>query len=220
MSTPRVIGVLGGMGPAATVDLMARVIRATPALDDAGHVPMIVAQNTQVPSRIATLIEGQGEDPLPVLIKTAQDLQAAGAEALAMPCNTAHHYVEQIAAAVDIPFLHMIALTGEAVQGRPGILGSPALQRVGVFEKAMPGALYPSDPDALLAAIRDIKANGPTDAARTALKVASGDLAAQGADTQVIACTEFSLIADEIAAPSIDTLDILTDAIVAFSIKG
>lgn len=208
------------MGPAATVDLMSRVIAAVPASDDAGHVPMLVAQNTQVPSRIAALIDGQGEDPLPVLIKTAQDLQAAGAMALAMPCNTAHHYAAGIADAVDVPFLNMITLTSQAVQGRVGILGSPALQKVGVFDDALPGALYPRDPGPLLEAIRDIKAHGPTDAARAALRTASQDLTAQGADTQIIACTEFSLIADVIAAPSIDTVDILTDAIVAFSIKG
>lgn len=218
MTAPRVIGVLGGMGPAATVDLMSRVIAAVPATDDASHVPMLVAQNTQVPSRIASLIEGQGQDPLPVLIKTARNLESIGAEALAMPCNTAHHYADRIAGSVDIPFLDMIELTGRAVKGRAGILGSPALQRVGVFDAALPDAVFPSDTEALLTAIRNIKANGPTKAARATLREASRDLAQKGAETQVIACTEFSLIADEIEAEKIDTLDVLTEAVVAFSL--
>ena len=81
---PRVVGILGGMGPAATVDLMARLVRAVDAGDDADHVPLLVDNNTQVPSRIAALIEGKGADPAPVLVAMGQKLQVAGAEALAM----------------------------------------------------------------------------------------------------------------------------------------
>ncbi len=88
---PRTVGILGGMGPEATVLLMQKVIAAVPARDDSDHVPLIVDQNSQVPSRIRRLIEGVGEDPAPVLAAMARRLEAAGAEALAMPCNTAHH---------------------------------------------------------------------------------------------------------------------------------
>ena len=87
----RRIGILGGMGPEATVLLMSRIIARTPAADDRDHVPLFVDNNTQVPSRIAALIEGTGEDPGPVLADMARRLEANGAEALAMPCNTAHH---------------------------------------------------------------------------------------------------------------------------------
>ena len=97
----RRIGILGGMGPEATVALMQRVIALVPARDDADHVPLIVDQNPQVPSRIAYLIEGRGEDPGPVLIAMARRLETAGAEAIAMPCNTAHHWAGAIAGAVD-----------------------------------------------------------------------------------------------------------------------
>ena len=91
----RTVGILGGMGPEATILLMQRVLAAVPAQDDGDHIPLIVHQNPQVPSRIRRLIEGAGEDPAPVLIRMARDLQAAGAEALAMPCNTAHAYAAQ-----------------------------------------------------------------------------------------------------------------------------
>ena len=64
-----------------------------------------------MPSRIAYLIEAAGQDPSPTLAAMAQRLQAAGAQALAMPCNTAHHFAPQIRAAVGVPFLDMVALS-------------------------------------------------------------------------------------------------------------
>ncbi|MEM6545430.1 MAG: aspartate/glutamate racemase family protein, partial [Pseudomonadota bacterium] len=103
----KTVGIIGGMGPEATVDLMSRVIALTPATDDADHIPMLVDNNSQVPSRIAALLEGTGTSPEPVLIAMAERLQHMGAQLLAMPCNTAHHYHQAVQAAVQIPFLDM-----------------------------------------------------------------------------------------------------------------
>ncbi len=225
----RRVGILGGMGPEATVLLMQKVLAAVPARDDADHVPLIVDQNPQVPSRIARLIDGQGADPAPVLREMAERLEAAGADALAMPCNTAHLYADDIRAAATVPFLDVVslsvarakALAGEG--GKIGILASPAVRKVGLFDAAMIDAgltpVYPRDEAAMLAAIRQIKAEGPGDSPRATLTAASSDLAALGAPVQMIACTEFSLI-PEATAPgvnSFDTLDVLVEAIVAFA---
>lgn len=227
----RMVGILGGMGPKATVHLMQRVIDAVNADDDADHVPLLVDQNPQVPSRIAHLIDGTGADPVPALKTMARRLEQAGTKALAMPCNTAHHYAPHIAAAVRIPFLNMIDLAVRAAAkecgpaGRVGILCSPATRRVGVFEAALAEAgleaVYPSDDAALLAAIRQIKAEGPQTVARTTLASASSELLKQRAAVQLIACTEFSLIASDLpkAAFCIDTLDCLVAEILTFS-KG
>lgn len=229
MTAPRRIGVLGGMGPEATVLLMSRVIEATPASDDADHLPLMVDMNPQIPSRIARLIEGRGEDPGPVLAGMAAGLQRSGAQALAMPCNTAHHYAPVIRDAVTIPLLDMVELAAaQAAQqvgqgGAVGILGSPALQQVGIFDSALSrhgcAAVYASDQDALLAAIRDIKRTGPSAAACNALADAARDIGAQGASVQLVACTEFSLIADTAAdhARIIDTLDVLVQAMLDFA---
>jgi aspartate racemase len=183
---PRRIGILGGMGPEATVLLMQRLIAATPARDDADHIPLIVDQNTQVPSRIAYLIEGRGEDPGPVLAAMARQLEAAGAEALAMPCNTAHHFAPAIRAAVTVPFIDMVALSaGRAATlagpgGRIGILASPAVRRVALFDAPFAAAgltpVYAADEAATLATIRRIKSEGATDAARAGLAAASAAL--------------------------------------------
>ena len=107
----RILGILGGMGPQATILLMQKVLEAVPAEDDADHIPLIVDQNPQVPSRIRHLIEGTGDDPAPVLADMARRLVAGGATALAMPCNTAHHYLPAIRSAVRVPFLDMVELS-------------------------------------------------------------------------------------------------------------
>ncbi|PZX17002.1 aspartate racemase [Palleronia aestuarii] len=223
----RCVGILGGMGPEATVLLMRRVIDAVPARDDADHVPLLVDQNPQVPSRIARLIEGRGEDPGPVLADMARRLEAAGATALAMPCNTAHHFAPAIRSASSVPFLDMVALSvrraAEAAppSGRIGILASPAVRRTALFEPALAAAglsaVYPSDEDALLAAIREIKSAGPTPTAIAAVRGASAELATAGAPLQLVACTEFSLLDAPGAAGArlLDTLDLLVEVIVA-----
>ena len=225
----RRVGILGGMGPEATVVLMQRIIAATPALDDGDHIPLIVDQNPQVPSRIRHLIEGAGDDPGPVLAAMGQRLQAAGAEALAMPCNTAHHYAPAIRRATMIPLIDMVALSvAQAVRlagkgGTVGILASPAVRKIGLFDPAFAAAgitaAYARDELAMLATIRLIKAQGATTAARAALTAASTDFLGRGARVQMIACTEFSLIGDAVA-PGVtvfDTLDLLVDGIIAFA---
>lgn len=229
MNAPRRIGILGGMGPQATVLLMQRLIDAVAAADDRDHIPLLVDCNTQVPSRIAALIEGTGPDPGPVLEEMARRLEAWGAEALAMPCNTAHHYAERIAAAVSVPFLDMVRLSARAAAtllpsgGRVGILGSPALRRIGVLDRALRAEglepLHPEDEAAMLEAIRAVKREGPCEAAATTLRRAAIELRGRGAELQLVACTEFSLLAhvlpEEIHA--LDTLDVLVDAIVDFA---
>ena len=229
--TQRRVGILGGMGPQATVLLMSRLIAAVPARDDADHIPLIVDQNPQVPSRIRFLIEGAGDDPAPTLAAMARRLEGAGAEALAMPCNTAHHFADAIRGASSLPFLDMVAATVTQAralaggEGQLGILGSPALRKVGIFDRAFAGSgldlLWPADEAAMLAAIRAIKADPATDGPRAALHTASADLLARGARVQLIACTEFSLISTPTVAGTqvLDTLDVLVGLIRDFALN-
>jgi aspartate racemase len=227
--TRKVVGVLGGMGPEATILLQQRLLRTVRARDDADHVPLLIDMNPQVPSRIAHLIEGTGPDPSPVLADMARRLQAAGATALAMPCNTAHHYAPQIAAAVTIPFLSMVDLSVDRAAERLGegakigLLASPAVRLAGVFDPALSRAglraLWPADTDRMLVAIRMIKADGATPEAQRILSDAAAELAGQGASLLFVACSEFSLLAPDLRAsvPVLDTVDVLADAIHAHS---
>lgn len=225
----RRIGILGGMGPQATILLMQKVLDAVQARDDADHIPLLIDQNPQVPSRIRHLIEGGADDPGPVLAAMARRLEVAGAQALAMPCNTAHHYAPAIRAAVTVPFLDMVELSVTHAAGLAGpervvgILASPAVRKVGLFDAALArhglSGLYARDEAAMLAAICQIKTEGAAHGARRALKAASDELFAQGAGVQMISCTEFSLIADSVCEKALvfDTLDRLVDAIKDFA---
>jgi aspartate racemase len=229
--TLRRVGILGGMGPEATVLLMRKVIAAVPAEDDGAHVPLIVDQNPQVPSRIRHLIYGTGADPGPVLADMAHRLETAGAQALAMPCNTAHHYTAHIRNAARIPFLDMVALAADHAAelsrtsgaDRIGILASPALRRIGLYEAPLAERglipVYPTDENALLAAIRSVKSRGPNQDARDTLATAARELGDAGAGMLAVACTEFSLITDaaEVGAEVFDTLDVLVGHIVGFA---
>lgn len=225
----RPVGILGGMGPEATVLLMQKVLRAVPARDDADHVPLIVHQNPQVPSRIAALIEGTGEDPAPVLAEMARGLHAAGAQALAMPCNTAHAYAATIRAAAPLPFLDMIAASARHLSGagvgarRVGMLASPATRRAGVFDAPFAAAgldaVFLPDEGGLLPLIRAVKAGAAPAGLGPGLRDAARALSDAGADYLLVACTELSLLTDHLdgARPWVDSLDLLTAEIVAFA---
>lgn len=223
--TRNVVGVLGGMGPEATILLQQRLLSTVQAGDDADHLPLLIDMNPQVPSRIAHLVEGTGTDPAPVLANMARRLEIAGATALAMPCNTAHHYAPQIMAAVSVPLLNMVQLAVDraaqtlAPGNGIGILASPALRLAGVFDTALEQAgltaLWPDDPDRMLGAIRSIKAHGATPEAQQILSDAAHNLTCSGAASLFVACSEFSLLAATLPAdvPVIDTIDVLADAI-------
>lgn len=223
----RRIGILGGMGPEATILIMQKILAGVTAQDDSDHIPLIVDQNTQVPSRIKHLLEGGTVNPAPALADMARRLVAGGAEALAMPCNTAHHYANAIRAAVSVPLLDMVefsvahAATLVGSNRVVGLLGSPAVRKVGLFDAPLARhgltALYATDEAQMLTAIRQLKSKGPRPEARAILKAASEDLVQRGASVQMIACTEFSLIPDAVSpnATAFDTLDQLVKAVLS-----
>jgi len=222
-----VVGVIGGMGPEATLELLRRVTARTRAEDDADHVHLLVESNPKIPSRIAHLIEGTGDDPLPEILRIARNLQGAGADALAMPCNTAHHYAQQIQAAVTIPLLHMVKLTVARIAAassaaRVGLLASTAVLRVGVYarefaEQGLVG-VFPPRQDELMALIRGVKRGECGAAAEQRFAEIGAELAEQ-CEIALIACSELSLLAARLASRArvIDSLDVLADAVVEFA---
>jgi len=224
----RIVGILGGMGPAATVEFMYRIVQKTPAHDDSDHIHMLVDNNPQVPSRIKAIIEGTGDSPLPELQRMAKGLETGGADFLVMPCNTAHHYHADIAATVAIPFLSIVDVTVRYVRDyypeakRIGFLASPAVRQTGVFDQAFKNndltIIYPdADGSAeLLIVIREIK-EGSTGPAQVEAFHQVANKLASNADLALIACTELSMLARQPIGSFqvIDTLDLLVDAVIA-----
>ncbi|MDZ4134839.1 MAG: aspartate/glutamate racemase family protein, partial [Paracoccaceae bacterium] len=208
-----------------TVLLMQKIIAATPARDDDDHIPLIVHQNTQVPSRIKALIDHTGPDPAPTLCAMARALHVAGAQALAMPCNTAHAYAAQISAATPLPFLDMIASTTRTLPkgARVGMLASPATRLAGVFDAPFAACgltpVYLPDDAPLLLLIRRIKSGDTGPDAAACLQ----DLARalfNHSDHLLIACTELSLLSGSLQDLAwTDSLDCLTTAITDFALS-
>jgi aspartate racemase len=112
---PKVVGIIGGMGPLATVDLMKKVISYTPATKDQDHIHIIADSFSQIPDR-TTAILGKGVDPCPYMIESAQRLEKAGADFLVIACNTAHFFFEAVKKSVCIPILHMPVETAKYLQ--------------------------------------------------------------------------------------------------------
>ena len=224
----KTVGIIGGMGPEATVDLMNRVIKATPAVDDGDHIHMLVDNNPGIPSRIRALIEGTGESPGPCLAGMGRRLETWGADFLAIPCNTAHYYYEEIAGAVNIPVLNMIELAVERIVRenpgirRVGLLASPAVLKTELYTRSFMKRdvelIYPAAglQDGLLAAIRGIKSGSLDEKVMSKAQAASDHLAGRNAQALLIACTELSIIGDRILrdGKKYDSSQILAEAIV------
>lgn len=201
-SDPRfLLGVLGGMGPLATVDFLAKLVACTPAGGDADHVPAIVASIPQIPSRVAAVL-AYGESPLPAMLAARDRLLAAGATLLAMPCNTAHRWHDELAAGIDAPFLHIADAALAEVEasvprnGTVGVIATEATHAIGLFSARLERAGYrvavpASDEDVAavgegIAAVK--RGRAAEGGARFAKVVASLERA--GAGAIVLGCTE------------------------------
>jgi aspartate racemase len=224
----KIVGIIGGMGPEATVDLMARIIKVTPAVDDVDHIRMIVDNNPKVPSRIKALIDGNGESPIPHLQEMARRLESWGVDFLAMPCNTAHHYHLDIQKVVTIKVLNMIDLTVESVieqypdLKRAGLLASTAVIRLKLFERPFSAKKViiqtPADRNqmGIMHAIKKIKTSNYGGEVVEAIQLAADDLVEKGAEVLLVACTEISIISKQIASTVriLDSAQILAESIV------
>lgn len=177
------------------------------------------------------MVVGKGTiDPAPVLVEMAKRLEAAGADVLAMPCNTAHAFADEIEQASEVPFLHMPRLAAAEVASRVapggcvGILASPATEKIKLFTNSLApfglSVCYPGEQEPLLDAIKQIKAKGVTAQAVEALRENARWLERNGAQAIMIGCSEFSLLSDKIIAsvPVIDTLDVLTRHLAMFAL--
>ncbi len=209
----KTVGIIGGMGPEATAELMRQILRATPAEDDCDHVRMIVDNDPKIPSRIKAIIEGGGEDPGPYLAEMGKRLESWGADFLAMPCNTAHYYYHAIQQAVTIPVLNMIELTADRIAGensslrKLGVLASPAVFTTGILERPFASRnielLAPGkdEQEQVFQAIKIIKAGDCGEEVLESLAAAGRGLVGKGAEALLIACTELSVIGEGLDLP-------------------
>jgi aspartate racemase len=217
-------GVLGGMGPEATVDFMARVIALTEASRDQDHVRMLVDHNPHVPNRQEAILDG-GEDPGPVLADMAADLEASGADFLVIPCNTAYAFEDAILAATHIPLISIVGVSIAAAQER-----APGVNRIGllVTDGCLQSGIYQSGLEAagleaelptveelgeLMTLIRSIKGGKRTEDTARGMAALADALVSRGAGAIIAACTEIPLVLDQdaVSVPLISSTDALAE---------
>ncbi len=123
----KIIGILGGMGPEATIDLFKKVLKLSPAKQDQDHFRIIIDNNPKIPDRTKAILH-EGENPLPELISTAKNLVRAGADFIIMPCNTAHYFYNEIQKEISIPIIDMIKETAIYINQ-----SYPEIEKIGLF---------------------------------------------------------------------------------------
>lgn len=136
----KTVGIVGGMGPEATVDLMTKIIRATPAQKEQEHIRILVDNNPHIPCRIEAIMRN-GESPGPIMAEMAANLEKWGADFIVIACNTAHYYLPNVIDAVKIPVLNMVEETVKELK-QDGIknvvlLATLAVLQTKLYEKAL-----------------------------------------------------------------------------------
>jgi len=229
----KIVGVIGGMGPEATVDFMSRVLAATPAEKDQDHVRMLVEQNPRVPNRQLAM-RGEGENPGPVIAAMAARLEAAGAEFLVMPCNLAHAWQSDIEAASSIPFISIVAESVRAAiessdgDGAIGLLTTPGCFAAGLYQQALAGAgrqIVSQTSEELSMAmsyVERIKSGDRANEVSSGLQKLANRLIDRGASVIIAACTEFPLVlnAPMFDAAFVSSTDVLARKTVAVALGG
>jgi aspartate racemase len=224
----KTIGILGGMGPEATVDCHARIIQNTPAKTDQQHLRVVIDSNPKVPDRTAA-ITGKGPSPVPVLVNGCRALQAAGADFIIIPCVSAHFYLAEIRRQVKLPILSIYDAVADTISSdhpdirTVGLMGTSGTISGGLFQKRLAAAncktIVPDDRQQakVMAAIYDIK----NSAAPRSRKQITLDLVAvalslvsEGAQGIIAGCTEIplALAQQHLSVPYFDALTILARA--------
>lgn len=196
------IGVLGGMGPAATADFLTKLVQLTPATCDQEHLPVVVANLPHIPDRSRSIL-GLGPDPLPAMCASIDLLVNAGCGVIAVPCNTSHHWHADFSKHASVPVLHIAQACVEAV-GRArttAILGTRGCLQSGFYQRTITengGVCHVPDSqtvqplvDATIAAVK----GGDLSAGARALEQVLRILADKGVNAAVLACTELPLAA-------------------------
>jgi aspartate racemase len=221
----KVLGILGGMGPMSTVDLMRKVTEKTPVQREQDHIRMLVDSRPQIPDRTAAIL-GKGPSPAPLLQESARLLEGCGAQLLAIPCNSAHAFLPDVRNAVGVEVLDMIGLVGRELARRfpPGtpvaLLATTGSRQARIYHDRIPDYLLLTPEDAVqeelvMGAIYQVKLeDGVTEPRRKLLEAL---VTLDPVPAAVIAgCTEVELALEraDLPIPVLLPMDLLAEEIV------
>lgn len=207
------VGVIGGMGPLATADFFHLLVRLTPAHKDWNHLHIIVDNNPRIPSRTRAFLFDEAS-PVPHMIAGAERLVRAGAQLIVVPCNSASYYLGPVREAVSVTVLDPVMATAHYAKDvkAPLVLGGMVTHRAGLYAKALGvDTVRPTDSeqDEVTALIEVLKKGNTSDAivARTQKLIDAGT--ARGADSVILGCTEFGLIANRVTGNIFNSNELL-----------
>ena len=230
----KTIGILGGMGPEATVDCFDKIIKNTPTAADQDHLRVVIDSNPAVPDRTAAII-GDGDSPVPVMVAGCHALQRAGADFIIIPCVSAHVFLADVQQQIELPILSIFDAVAEAIKREfpdmktVGLLGTTGTVSGGFFQKRLSvDEIRTLVPDSemqskIMSAVYDIK-NAETPRSRSEI---TNDLVAaaeslisrkpEGAEGIIAGCTEIplSLKQEHLSRPYFDAVNILARAAIA-----
>ena len=224
----KTIGIMGGMGPMATVDLMKKIILATPASKDQEHIPMLVDNNSQIPDRTKAIM-GQGASPAPEMVKTAKRLMMAGADFIIIACNTAHYFLPEILPQISIPVLSIIDVTTNSALEKGfksvGLLATTGTVSTGLYQKKLEASgiqcITPAADkqhlidDMIYQGVKANNENYDTHAVEELL----AEMQSTGAEAFILGCTEVPVAVSmyKLQGEFIDATDELAKAAIKFA---
>jgi aspartate racemase len=220
------------MGPEATAAFYEHLIEVTPARRDQDHLTVVIYSEPGIPDRTEYLV-ADGPSPLPELVRVAQTVEKAGAELIAIPCNTAHYFWEAISQAVEIPVLNIIDETVSSVEEafesgldarrpRIGVMSTMGTARMGFYENALRAKgldvvpVSESFQQGVMRIITEVKAGNDRAQSEAFFRSAVTAMTEQGAEGVILGCTELGLARGkgEFPVPIFDSLKILAEATV------
>jgi len=224
----KTIGILGGMGPMATCDLMKKIINNTDASCDQEHVRICVDNNTNIPDRTAAIV-GNGKDPRPEMIKSAVRLQAMEADIIIVPCNTAHCFLSDVEKYVDIPILHMPRETAKLLHDQgiraAAVLATDGTIQSGLYDRELKNVgIMPVYPDTegqklIMSVIYDYVKAGKAYPHPENILAMENRLVMQGAEIMILGCTELPIAFAQwdTVIPTVDPTDVLARSAIRYT---
>lgn len=221
-----IIGILGGMGPEATLYLFQKIIKNTGAARDQDHFRVLIDNNPKIPDRTPAIL-GQGETPLPTMIVTVKNLEKAGADFITMPCVSAHYLIEELRRAISIPVISIIDEVAAEIQKhfpeikRIGLIATTGTVRAGLFQDRLsemgvevlvpPGEIQENLVMSAIYGESGIKAGYISSENKEKILKSSNEMIERGAEGIIGGCTEVPLVVQQgdIDVPFFDSLDIL-----------
>lgn len=200
-----VLGVLGGMGPAATSDFFQKLIELTPAKQDQDHIPTLICSYPQIPDRSEAILN-KGPTPVPAMLRALHTLEICGVSRVAIPCNTAHYWFDELQSRTSLPIVHIVDAVAHALRGNGlrggvvGLLATTGTVKALVYPERLKEwkfrCLVPDDSDQhrLMNVIRAVKSGRIDGVSKQLVAKTVRHLFERGAQSVILGCTEFPLL--------------------------